>query len=218
MKIMHKIILTMWIFAFSTAATAQGDPSQKLLDKLAKKVKSYKNLYIEYTVIVKNKQTETSSFEDGKITSKGNRFKLTSKSADVYCDGTTQWTYLKEDNEVMISKADSESDDMVSNPVRFLTGKRKDFKYKYTDKVEEDGEVRSEISYFPKDLNTPYSYIKLRFDEGKMQPYSIFYAGKDGVDYTVRLKTYMPDAESPKNEEFVFDPSKYHDIVITDLR
>ena len=216
---MNKIILTLFAFAISVAAAAQGgDPSQKLLDQLAKKVKSYKNLYIEYTIIIKNKQLETNSFEDGKITAKGNRFKLTSKSTDVYCDGQTQWTYFKIDNEVLLSKADSESDDVMSNPVRFLTGKRKDFKYKYVDNVEEDGKIRSEINYYPKDLKTPYSYIRLRFDEGKMQPYSIFYSGKDGVDYTVRLKTYMPNVESPKNEEFVFDPSKYPDIVITDLR
>jgi hypothetical protein len=199
-------------------AVAQGDPSEKLLDKLAKKLKSHKNLYIEYTVIVRNKQTESNSFEDGKISSKGNRFKLTSKTTDIYCDGLTQWTYLKADNEVMISKADADSDDVISNPVRFLTGKRKEFKYKYADKVEEDGKRWSEINYFPKDLKTPYSYIKLRFDEQKMQPYSIFYSGKDGVDYTVRLKTYIPDTDMPNDEDFVFNPMKYPDIVITDLR
>ena len=215
---MYKIVLSLLILALSAAATAQGDPSQKLLDKLGRKVKSHKNLYIEYTVIVKNKQTETNSFEDGKINAKGNRFKLISKSADVYCDGTTQWTYLKTDNEVIISPADADSDDVMSNPVRFLTGKRKDFKYKYVDKVEEDGKSWSEINYYPKDLKTPYSYIKLRFDEQKLQPYNIFYSGKDGVDYTVRLKTYLPDVKTSADEEFVFDPGKYPDIVITDLR
>jgi hypothetical protein len=125
---------------------------------------------------------------------------------------------MKEDNELVISKADAESDDIISNPVQFLTGQHKDFKYKYVDKVDEDGKIWSEINYYPKNLKTPYSYIRLHFDEQKMQPYSIFYAGKDGVNYTVRLNIYMPDVETPKDEEFVFNPAKYPDIAITDLR
>jgi hypothetical protein len=159
----------------------------------------------------------TSELKDGKALIKGNKYRISTKDVDLYNDGVTQWQFLKEDNEVMISLADS-TEDIIMNPLGFILGDKKEFKRKLKGEVNEDGFNLLEIDFYPWDIKMPYSYIRIRIDEDRQKPYSIKYAGKDGVSYTVKIKTYTPDTEIPEDGEFVFDPSKYPDVETVDLR
>jgi outer membrane lipoprotein-sorting protein len=189
----------------------------EVLDELARTISSYKCLYFEYTLKTEDLQLNTSEMQDGKVMMKGNKYRLSTKDVELYNDGITQWQYLKEDNEVMISLSDSVSD-IVSNPLGFILGDKKEFKQKLKGEINEDGFDLLEIDFYPWDIKMPYSYIRIRIDDKKHQPYSIRYIGKDGVNYTIKIKNYTPDIELPNDEEFVFDPSKYPDIETVDLR
>ena len=124
---------------------------------------------------------------------------------------------MKDIQEVNIQTVDKSGDDFLSDPVKFLTGQRKDFKYFYKGLVKEDGKTFTEIDYTPKNVKAPYSYIRLHIDEKTLTPYSLKYHGRDGVHYTIRLTNYIPNVDiSVMN--FVFAPSQYPDIIINDLR
>jgi outer membrane lipoprotein-sorting protein len=155
--------------------------------------------------------------QDGKALMKNNKYRLSTKDIELYNNGTVQWQYLKEDNEVMISLADSASD-IVTNPLGFILGDKKEYKQKLKGEVNEDGFNLLEVDFYPWDIKMPYSYIRVRIDDEKHKPYSIRYAGKDGVNYTIKIKNYTPNVDIPKDDEFVFEPSKYPDIEIVDLR
>ncbi|MDR0385527.1 MAG: outer membrane lipoprotein carrier protein LolA [Prevotellaceae bacterium] len=190
---------------------------EEVLDRLAKTIGSYSCLYFEYTMITEDLRLKTSGMQDGKVLMKGSKYRLSTKDIELYNDGTTQWQYLKTDNEVMISLADSTSD-IITNPLGFILGDKKEFKQKLKGKVNEDGFSLLEIDFYPWDIKMPYAYIRVRIDDNKYKPYSIKYAGKDGVNYTVKIKNYTPDVELPDDGDFVFDPSKYPDIETVDLR
>ncbi|MDR1582111.1 MAG: outer membrane lipoprotein carrier protein LolA [Prevotellaceae bacterium] len=197
--------------------TSSQQNVEEVLDKLAKTIASYKCLYFEYTLKTEDLYLKTSGMQDGKAMMKNNKYRLSTKNIELYNDGVTQWQYIKEDNEVMISLADSTSD-IITNPLGFILGDKKEFKQKLKGEVNEDGFDLLEIDFYPWDIKMPYSYIRVRIDNNSHKPYSIKYVGKDGVNYTIKIKNYTPDIEIPEDKEFVFEPSKYPDIEIVDLR
>jgi len=202
---------------FSLAAFSQKE-AEAILNKLSKTISGYNSLYFEYTLRTEDLQLSTSNMQDGKVLAKGNKYRVSTKDADIYSDGITQWQYLKDANEVVIFSADTESDDFMTNPIGFITGNRDEFKQSLKGEVDEDGLKLTQIDFYPKDIKKPYSYIRVRINEQKQQPYSIRYVGKDGVNYTIKIKNYLPNVEAPKNEDFIFIPENYPDIVIEDLR
>lgn len=208
------VIVSIILYPFF--ANSQKEAGE-ILDNLARTIASYKCLYFEYTLKTEDLQLNTSGMQDGKAMMKGNKYRLSTSDVELYNDGITQWQYLKADSEVVISLADSTSD-IVTNPVGFLLGDRKEFKQKLKGEVSEDGFNLLEIDFYPWDIKMPYSYIRIRIDSSKRRPYSIRYAGKDGVNYTIKIKNYTPDTDIPDDREFVFDPSKYPDIETVDLR
>jgi outer membrane lipoprotein-sorting protein len=212
----NKVIVILLLIAFPVIANPQKGVTE-VLDELAGTIASYKCLYFEYTLTTEDLHLGTSGMQDGKAMMKGNKYRLSTKNIELYNDGVTQWQYLKEDNEVMISLADS-TEDIVANPLGFILGDKKEFKQKLKGEVIEDGFDLLEIDFYPWDIKMPYSYIRIRVDDEKHKPYSIRYAGKDGVNYTIKIKNYTPDVDIPDDGEFVFEPSKYPDIEIVDLR
>jgi outer membrane lipoprotein-sorting protein len=212
-----KTIIALFVMMYATVAVAAQRGVAEVLDELAATIKSYQCLYFEYTMTIADRHLHTSEMKDGKIIMKGNKFRLSTVDVDIYSDGATQWQYLKSDNELMISLADSTAD-IVSNPVGFIMGDKKDFKQLLKGEVVEDGFDLIEIDFYPWNIKMPYSCIRIRIDDRKHRPYSVKYIGKDGVDYIIKIKNYAPNIELPDDGEFVFDPSKYPDIEIVDLR
>ncbi|MDR3245676.1 MAG: outer membrane lipoprotein carrier protein LolA [Prevotellaceae bacterium] len=212
-----KIIFIAFSIALPLFTLAQKGV-EEILKELSETISSYKCLYFEYTMKAEDVHLATSEMQDGKVLMKGNKYRLsTTKGVDLYNDGTTQWQYLKDNNEVMISLSDSTSD-VITNPLGFIMGDKKEFKQKLKGEVIEDDLNLVEIDFYPKDIKVPYSYIRVRINEKKRIPFSIKYMGKDGMNYTIKIKNYTPDIEMPKDEEFVFESSKYPDIEIVDLR
>jgi outer membrane lipoprotein-sorting protein len=213
----NKIVVVVLLLTLRPFSANSQRGVTEILDELAKTIASYKCLYFEYTLKIEDLRLNTSEMQDGKVMMKSNKYRLSTKDIELYNDGTTQWQYLKEDNEVMISLSDSASD-IVTNPLGFILGDKKEFKQKLKGEVNEDGFNLLEIDFYPWDIKMPYSYIRIRIDDKNYKPYSIRYAGKDGVNYTIKIKNYTPDLEIPNDEEFVFESSKYPDIEIVDLR
>jgi outer membrane lipoprotein-sorting protein len=215
--LIKKIVFVLSLILLPFFAVSQKNV-EEVLKKLSGTISSYKCLYFEYTLQTEDIRLKTSTLQDGKVLMKGNKYRLSTEDVDLYNDGVTQWQYLKENNEVMISLSDSASD-IMTNPIGFIMGDKKEFKQKLKGEIIEDGLTLLEIDFYPWDLKTPYSYIRVRINEKKQMPYSIRYVGKDGVNYSIKIKNYTPDIEDiPVDTEFVFDTSKYQGIEIVDLR
>jgi hypothetical protein len=215
---LKKTALATLFFAVAVVATAQGDngAGEKIMNRLAKTISSYKCLYFEYTLRTEDIHAETSSLQDGKVLTKGKKFKALTKDVEIYNDGVNQWYYMKADNEVTVSLSDTS--DVVLNPLLFITGDRKNFKQRLKGAVNEDGFTLTEVNFYPSDLRMPYAYIRLHLDEQKQEPYSLRYVGKDGVNYTIKIKSYAPNIELPDDAEFAFNAAAHPGITEVDLR
>lgn len=107
-KIVFVIMLAM------TAMMGYGQTARQVLDKAAK--------------VVSNRQGITASFSissvgigttSGTISVKGKKFHATTPVATIWFDGKTQWTYMKNNNEVNVSNP-SEAELQAINPYNFI--------------------------------------------------------------------------------------------------
>jgi len=93
-----------------TFAQATKDPkAQAILKEVSAKFKATKSLSASFKVTTLDQKTKKSDSRSGSIVLKGNKYKLMLAGQEIYCDGKSAWTYLKEANEVQISGADDKT-------------------------------------------------------------------------------------------------------------
>ena len=120
---MKKILLFILGLAITgVGATAQNaTKARQILDKTASIVGNKGGASANFTM--KGGKTSTS----GKISIKGNKFMATTPEASVWYDGKTQWTYMKQNDEVNVSNP-SEAELQAINPYNFINIYKSGFK------------------------------------------------------------------------------------------
>jgi len=215
---MKKFILALLILLPAKYSVCQQDPAARdILDRVAEKSKSYKSIQADYELIIEDHKEDLQSESKGRIIIKKNKYKLESTESTVYYDGKTMWTYTKENEEVVISEPDSLDENFLSNPAKIFNFYNRDFKYRYNGEIMVNNIKMHEIQLFPKNLDQPYSRIKLYIDVNKDLLSAIQIVGKDGIDYNISLDNYITD-EDINDSVFTFDSSRHKKAEIIDLR
>jgi len=197
---------------------AQQDPEAKaILDRMAEKIRQYQSIQYDFALIVFDHKENHKNTSKGSIIIKGDKYKVTSGSTTVYYDGTTMWTHAEDDNEVTITEPDNQDDDFLSNPASVFTFYNRDFKYMYRGETTVDSMEMHEIDLFPRNLDQPYSRIKIFIEKNSDRLAIVSAVGKDGVDYSVFLKNMVTNKIFP-DEVFTFEPAKHKKITVVDMR
>ena len=205
------------IFIFSGINAQQDQEAKVILDKAADKTNSYKTIQAGFDLTVEDRKENTTSTSKGKIMVKGDKYRVESESNTVYFDGKTMWTFASDINEVTITEPDMEDEDFLGNPAKILLWYNRDFKYRYVQETTYNGKSVHEIDLFPKNLDQPYSRIKLYLGTDDLLLYFVKSAGKDGIDYKIKLTDYILDKDL-NDDLFVFDPTKHKKVEIIDMR
>jgi len=195
----------------------QDPVAGRILDRMALKTQAMQSVQADYELVIEDRKEKTKNISSGNVLIKKNKYKINSQGSTVYFNGKTMWTYIQDNNEVTITEPDSEPDDFLSNPAAFFTLYKRDFKYRYVQETTMNGTGAHEIDLFPKNLNQPYSRIKVFIGSKSDLPMVIKSVGKDGVDYTVTLKNLLLDKET-SDGVFTFDASKFKKVEIVDMR
>lgn len=196
-----------------SSMNAQNDPKAKtILDDLSAKTKAYTSIKAEFTFTTEKKD-KSKDVQNGKLETKGNKYKLEIPGHEIYCDGKTVWDYIKDANEVQVKDMEAGGDDAV-NPTTIFTIYEKGFKYKF------DGEdaTTQTISLFPENPDKKkYHTAKLFIDKTKKQISSVKMMMKDGTSQTYAIKSFTPNAPIP-DTDFTFNPKAHPGISVEDLR
>jgi len=213
---MRKFYVLAIIFFVSTNIFSQDQKAKAILDKLANKTKTYKTIKSEFVFKLENKEDDVSDTYKGTVWIKGNKYRVDLMGSIVYFDGKTQYTYLKESNEVNISEPDGEDDDVL-NPSKIFTMYNKNFKYKFVSDKFENTRALQTVDLFPKDLEKEYSRVRLKIDKTKNQIFEIKQYGKDGNYYTIRITKFTPNVKL-SDTFFNFNKAKYPGVEVNDMR
>jgi len=205
-------------FCWSQNNQNTQDPAAgKVLDQVALKFKTMKSLQSDFELVVEDRKENTRNSSAGNLLMKQSKYKLMNEGSTVYFNGTIMWTYVAVNNEVTITEPANQNGDFMSNPSGFFSTYKQDFKYRYVGETNLSGSQCHEIDLFPKDLNQPYSRIKVFVNAQSDMPVKISSIGKDGIDYTVFLRNIRLDQEIA-DAIFTFDPAKFKKVEVVDMR
>lgn len=216
---MRRIISCILILTgLCSMASAQTDPQAKsILAQVSKKYRSYKTIKTDFTFSIQNKAANVNESQKGTlyVNAVANKYKVSMSDKDIISDGKTQWTYLKGDQEVQVSKAGTTDDAL--NPAQVFTMYEKGFKYLYTGERKAGAKVYQMIDLSPVDTKKSYYKIRLSIDKAAKQISSVLIFDKNGSNYTYAINTFSPTANIPEST-FVFDAKKFPGVEVVDLR
>ena len=181
------------------------------------KMQEIKSLSATFSFTLENLQERITDTHQGKILAKGKMFYLDLMGMEVFSDGQTKWQYIKEAKEVTISKMNIKENSFLDDPMKLFKDYDKNFKYKYIGQQKSKNRVLHEVDFFPRDLNLPYSSVKLQFDANTLEPYLIRYQGKDGNNYIIQIKNFKSNVPL-RDDRFKFDVEKHKGVEVIDMR
>lgn len=213
---MKNMIFAFAALLFTIAASAQYDPKAlEILDAMSKKYKSIPAFEANISCNLTNDVDKINEEFAGKITVKGDKFRMVLPEQEVINNGATIWTYLPEAKEVNIDNYDPNSEDV--NPSKIHEVYKKNFKYLYLQDRVESGVMCEEIDLVPEKKETQYFKIKMLINkkEKTIQSFTLFDKGGNRYKYTI--SKFTPNAKIDDGL-FSFDPKKYPGVEIIDLR
>jgi outer membrane lipoprotein-sorting protein len=214
---MKKLLILMSVLVGSTMLFAQTAPLGKDLVKgFSEKMQAYESIKAEFTFTLENLQEGFSDTHKGNLKFKGKSYFLELMGMQVYFDGKTKWQYIPEANEVTISEPTSLDGGFFDDPTQIFRSYEQDFKSKFMGEKIEKKVSLYEVDLYPEDISVPYSIIKIIFKKQNLEPVSIKYQGKDGINYIIDVKTFSGN-QNLKDNEFTFTPAEHKGIVIVDM-
>ena len=128
-RYMKKPFLVLLFATLTGSIYAQYDPDAlAILEAMSKKYKTIPSFEANISCTLSNEVEKVNEEFKGKMTVKGEKYRLTLPEQEVVNNGTTIWTYLPDAKEVNIDNYDPASEDL--NPTKFYEIYKKGYKYK----------------------------------------------------------------------------------------
>lgn len=183
---------------------AQAESAKSILDKVAATVSNPGGVQANFQMI--SKQFGSTS---GTISIKGHKFHASTPQVIVWFDGKTQWTYMKNNDEVNVSNP-TEAELQSINPYNFINIYKKGFKLS-SKKVNDSYEVHLKST----DKNRKIQEMYIIVDQQSYRPTHVkmFQNGKWSVLLISGLKS-----TSLSDGMFQFNAKDFPQAEIIDLR
>ena len=213
---MKKFIFLIFSLLVTQVTLAQYD-AQALatLDAMSKKYKAYTSFEANITTTMTNETEGVKEEYKGKITVKGDKYKLVMSEQEIINNGTTQWTYIPAAKEVTVDNYDANSDEI--NPSKIYEIYKKGFKYLHNGERTEGGAIVEEIDLVPEKKDAQFFKIKMLINKKDRSIQSWTMMDKSGNKYKYTISKFNPNV-TVADTFFVFDTKKYPDVEVTDLR
>lgn len=213
---MKKTSLAAFLFVLVKVTFAQYDPKAlEILEAMGEKYKSFAAYEANFSYAFTNDIENIKEGFKGKLTVKGDKFRISMPEQEVINNGVTLWTYLPEVNEVNIDNYDKNSGDI--NPLKIYEVYQKDFKYLYIQDRNEGGVVCEEVDLIPEKKDAQYFKIKLLIKKKDKVIQSLTMFDKGGNRHKYTITKFVTNA-SVDESYFTFDPNRYPGVDVIDLR
>jgi len=216
---MRRLIFALVAFLLAANLMAQQDPKAKeILDKLSLTTRSYKSIQIEFSFTLENKKNNVNQTNEGEVVLKGKSYRLhmPGLSTEIFCDGTTVWSYQTEAKECNIAGVEEEKEGAL-NPANIFTIYEKGFNFSYVGEENFTGKTVQVVDLFPVDKSKEFVKVRLYIDKAKSQIAKAQTFNKDGNTYLLVLKTMKTNVDL-KEDYFKFDKAKYPGVEMNDMR
>mgnify|MGYP003576220134 CR=1 FL=1 len=194
---------------------AQDAKAKSVLDNATKKMNSLKSLKANFALSVKGANGKTAQSKKGSFFMKGDIYRVSMGDQEIICDGKTVWTYVKAANEVQVSTYNP-SEATVSPTKLFTNFYDKEYTYKYAGAKPFAGKTADIIEMTPKSSAKQFKKVLLAIDKSSVIAGGDVYE-KNGNQYHYEVSGFTPNA-AVTDATFTFDPKKYPNVEVVDLR
>jgi len=212
MKKIFPLVIALF-FGFQIQAQ-NADKAKALLDKVTAKVKSYKNIQIDFKYALQNTKENINQTNKGSVTLSGNMYILNFLGVTKICDGVKVYTISKEDEEISIAKIGGEEE--ADTPAKMLTFFNNGFKYAWDIPQNVAGKKIQYVKLTPISSKDDRKQILVGINTATNMIYNTITLNKNGTRVTLTVNSLKTNAALPKNH-FTFVKSKYPNYYINNL-
>jgi outer membrane lipoprotein carrier protein len=213
---MKKPIFLILLVCSAGRLFAQYDPKAlEILEAMARKYKVIPTFEANFSYTLTNDVEKINEEFKGKMTVKGDKYKLSLPEQEVVNNGSTIWTYLPDAKEVNIDNFDPNSDDL--NPSKFYDIYKKGYKYLYLEDKTEGGVVCEVVDLVPEKKDAQYFKVRMNIVKKDKSIQSWVMFDKAGNRYKYLITKFTPGVKVEDNF-FTFDVKKYPGVEVIDLR
>ena len=204
-----KNILASLAFIFVAQAVSAQNNAESIIRALVDQVKSHRNLEMLFSYQISDDGKNLSESQKGHAWLQGEAYKIEMTEQQTISDGTTIWSYLIDDEEVMVSNATEGSD---NTPLKLLTSLDTNYAATLTS-VDAQGIATIELAN-PKGQ---YKRVTLRAGTKKTELKSVDIYLEDGSKVVVKVEEMKYDQELSK-DFFRFDQKAHPNVDVIDMR
>lgn len=216
---MKKIGLLIGLIGIVGMASAQVDQKAKdILDKMSNKYQDLPSYKTNFIYRLTNKVEEVDEQFAGEIMVKGEKYVLLMSDQEIYNDGETIWTYLKDANEVNVDYYMPDDGDLSPNNI--YSAYKKGYRYRWLETKKVGSRTLDVVELQPEDPKDPdkiFYRIVLNIDQADNTIHSWEMYDRAGNVFSYTISGFNPNF-SAEDSYFQFDESKYPDAEIVDLR
>ena len=209
-KMKKYIFLTISIF-YSLSYSQIDTDAEKLLNKVSENIKSYDNIYINYTYTLNNLEEDINYTNRGSFVTENDNWRFEMLGITRIFDGDKLYTISPDDEEVTISSQNPE-DETTITPNKMLYFYEEGYYFEMGSvKYIGNTQFRKKIQYvklIPMDSEADIKYIDLGIDTEFNQIYEVVETGKNETITTISIVDFEFNVSLNENL-FVFDSAKY---------
>ena len=213
---MYRILSLFVILFFSFSLNAQNSQKAKeLLDDVSAKIKGYENIVIDFKYSMSNPKKNLNQESKGNVALKDNLYVLNFMGITRIFDGKKIYNIVPEDEEISISKYDSENPDDLT-PAKMLTFFNSGYKYSWDILQNVKGRKIQYVKLVPLSPKDPSKEVLIGIDIQTKHIYNLMKMDKDGTKTTFTINSFKTNQPLSKNH-FTFTESKYPNYYINRL-
>ena len=200
----HIIILTGILLLLAASLSQAQSNAQQQIQAIVKNLRDHQNIEMTFNYQYVINSENTQEVKEGKAYLQGEAYKIIMDEQHTLSDGKTIWTYLVDDQEVMVSDADEGTD---NTPLKLLTTLDKDYQASVL------GKDRIELSNPKGDFKK--IIVSIDSKNNKLKSAEIF--ADDGSKMVINFLETKFD-QTLKDGFFTFDEEAYPGVEIIDMR
>ncbi len=213
---MRNYILLLWtLFSFVGQAQNNDSEAQELLNKVSAKVKSYKNLILEFKYVLENTEEKIRQETKGDVAIQGDKYVLNILGIRRIYDGVSLFTISSEDEEVTIS-SNNTSDENTITPSELLNFYEDGYTYKLDIIQNVKGKKIQYVRLNPITSKSEIKYVLLGIDIKTNHIHNLIEIGNNGTKTTLTINSFKTNQPLSK-AFFQFDKNKYNSYYINRL-
>ena len=202
-------IIACLVLLFTTQGVTAQNNAEAIIRLMVDQVKSHKNMEMAFNYQISPDGKNFSDNEKGHAWLQGEAYKIEMADQQTISDGKTIWSYLVDDEEVMVSKA---SDGTDNTPLKLLTSLDESYVATLSG-IDAQGIATIELAN-PKGQ---YKRVTLKINTKKTELKSADIYMEDGSKAVINVEEMKFD-QKLDDKFFTFDTKKHPNVDVIDMR